>query len=116
MIEKLLKAVNDGEEVELSLKEEIICTIISFLIIGLLLYFAATSSESLSANNEKTAEDSTYTESTLPHAWGIIRYGDTGAYLEKDGKLISGYYKVIEEDYDYDTSCNRDERFIRLYF
>jgi antitoxin component of MazEF toxin-antitoxin module len=105
MIEKLLKAVslNDGEEVELSLKEEIICTIISFLIIGLLLYFAATSSESLSANNEKTAEDSTYTESTLPHAWGIIRYGDTGAYLEKDGKLISGYYKVIEEDYDYDT-------------
>ena len=49
MIEKLLKAVslNDGEEVELSLKEEIICTIISFLIIGLLLYFAATSSESL---------------------------------------------------------------------
>lgn len=43
MIEKLLKAVslNDGEEVELSLKEEIICTIISFLIIGLLLYFAA---------------------------------------------------------------------------
>ena len=54
MIEKLLKAVslNDGEEVELSLKEEIICTIISFLIIGLLLYFAATSSESLSANLE----------------------------------------------------------------
>lgn len=105
MIEKLLKAVslNDGEEVELSLKEEIICTIISFLIIGLLLYFAATSSEALSANNEKVAEDTTYTESTLPHAWGIIRYGDTGAYLEKDGNRISDYYKVIEEDYDYDT-------------
>ena len=48
MIEKLLKAVslNDGEKVELSLKEEIICTIIIFLIIGLLLYFADTSSDS----------------------------------------------------------------------
>jgi hypothetical protein len=105
MIEKLLKAVslNDGEKVELSLKEEIICTIIIFLIIGLLLYFAATSSDSLSANNEKTTEDSIYTESTLPHAWGIIKYGDTGAYLEKDGDRISSYYKVIEEDYDYDT-------------
>lgn len=105
MIKKLLEAIdlNDGEKVELSFKEEVICTVISISIIGLLLYFAGSSGEVLSANDQQTQEVSAYTESTLPHAWGIIRYGDAGAYLEKDGERISDYYKVIEEDYNYDA-------------
>lgn len=33
----------------------------------------------------------------------LIQYDDIGAFLQKDGKKISDYYQIMEEDYKKDA-------------